>query len=124
MRYKRKESFRFSFGKPLPSFFTIQELNGKPINTAEGKATLINISLSGLKLSTSLNIPDSRPPVKISVRFTINKTEFIVPGEIVWKNKRLNDYQYGIHFYIKEKEQEKLMEELKLYIKEGTRAGF
>lgn len=120
MRYKRKESFRFSFGTPLPSFFTIQELDGKPITTGEGAANLINISLSGLKLSSPLNIPDSRPPVKVSVRFTINETQFIVLGEIVWKNKRLDDYYYGIHFHIEEKQQDKLLEELKTYIK-GTK---
>ncbi|WP_371932087.1 PilZ domain-containing protein [Mesobacillus subterraneus] len=109
----------FAFHSVLlfPLFFTIQELDGKPVTTGEGKSSLINISLNGLKLSTPLNIPDSRPPVKISVRFTINETQFIVPGEIVWKNKRLDDYFYGIHFHIEEKQQVKLLEELKSYIK-------
>jgi hypothetical protein len=119
LRYKRDESFRFAFGNPLPAFFSIMEVDQKQVELPEGKAVLMDLSLNGMKLSTPLDIPAEGKTVTLRIRFTLNDTHFTTNGKIVWKEKKLDIYHYGIQSQMEESQQEKLMEEIKVYAHEN-----
>lgn len=116
MRYRRNEGFRFSFSKPIPVFFTIEEESHD--QTSENEARLMDLSPNGMKINTSLNIPiQNAAQVKVSVRFSLNNTTFQVHGKIIWKKKILDRYFYGIYIYIGKKEQEDMIDNLKVFVK-------
>jgi hypothetical protein len=116
MRYKREEAFRFAFEDPISVFFSITEVNGISVTTSEGEAKLIDLSLSGMKLSSTLDIPISNQnQVKVYVRFPLNESAYMIKGNIIWRKEKSNSFYYGIQFYADENVQEELMKELKLY---------
>lgn len=118
MRFKRDEGFGFSFGTPIPAFFTIDEMNGNRMGGPEGEARLIDLSPNGMKLNIQLDIPTFyQDDVKISVRFKLSQTEHKVQGKIIWKQKAFDSYFYGIHFNINEVEQNDMIKDIKYFAK-------
>jgi len=118
MRYNRNESFRFSFRHPLKARFSIDELNGKKVESGEGEIQIMDLSPSGTKIRTDLNLPMSEdPPVKIVVHFELNEEEYNFKGKIVWKKMHLNSFLYGVHFLINDDMHEEIIKQLKKYVK-------
>lgn len=119
MRFKRDEGFRFSFGTPIAAFFSIDEMNGSKVGTSEGEARLIDLSPNGMKLNTSIDIPMSnREDVKITARFKFSQLEHCILGKIIWKQKAINSFFYGIQFSLDEQEREEMIRDLKLFAKQ------
>ncbi|MGM8365854.1 PilZ domain-containing protein [Virgibacillus sp. W0181] len=121
MRYKRNELFRYTFEEPISARFQIGEIDGRKTTTSEGEATIINISQEGLKLNTKLNIPETeRRAILLLISFKLNEEEFHVQGRIVWKKEHYDkvDYvDYGIDLIMDDDKKEKLVKQLKLYVK-------
>ncbi|WP_102273920.1 PilZ domain-containing protein [Cytobacillus massiliigabonensis] len=117
MRFKRDEGFRFSFGTPLPVFFTIDEMNGM-VGTSEGEAKLIDLSPNGMKLNIPFDIlMSNREDVKITVRFKLSQLEHCIKGKVMWKKNAINSFFYGIHFLMDELEREEMIRDLKEFAK-------
>ncbi|WP_053071902.1 PilZ domain-containing protein [Ornithinibacillus contaminans] len=115
MRYRRDEAFRFEFEEPVPITFTIDELNGKPVQTSDGDAKLLDISLRGMKIRTSLLLPVSKQHVvKLTTHFQLNNHEYAIRGILVWKKQRLSDCYYGIQFLTNAEFKKDLLDDLKL----------
>ncbi|WP_047983726.1 PilZ domain-containing protein [Ornithinibacillus californiensis] len=115
MRYRRDEAFRFEFGEPLPIIFTIDEINGKVIHTSDGKATMRDLSLKGMKIATSLSLPfESGKDVKVTVQLLLNHHHYTIQGEIVWKKQRLQEYYYGIHYNTSENTKDAILDDIKM----------
>ncbi|WP_419393484.1 PilZ domain-containing protein [Cytobacillus praedii] len=119
MRYKRDEGFRFSFGTPIPVFFTIDDMNnGSIAGTSKGEAKLIDLSPNGMKLSLPLDIAISnQKDVKITAKFKLSQLEHCIQGKVMWKKNTFNSNFYGIHFSMDEQEQEEMIRDLKEYAK-------
>ena len=118
MRFKRDEGFRFSFGTPILAFFTIEELNGKKIGTSEGEARVLDLSPNGMKFASQLDIPKSNQnDVKITVRFTLHESEHHIQGQIIWKQKAVDGFFYGMQFSINEEDKEIMIKDLKHFAK-------
>ncbi|WP_433745037.1 PilZ domain-containing protein [Falsibacillus pallidus] len=116
IRFQREEAFRYVFPQPLDAHFTIIEINGRPVSSSEGAAKLIDLSPSGMKLSTNLHIPVSHSQkVKLGIRFEINEHKYTIVSEMVWEEPRAGAYYYGIHFLADEPLQQEIINELKLY---------
>ncbi|SET35590.1 PilZ domain-containing protein [Oceanobacillus limi] len=113
MRYKRDEAFRFEFGEPLLARFSMDELNGKRVTSSDGEAKIVDVSLKGLKLCTSLSIPVHGNDVKATISFSLNDNPYQVSGTFIWVEKKLNEYYYGIQFELEEEIQDKLLNDLK-----------
>ncbi|WP_106496745.1 PilZ domain-containing protein [Lentibacillus sp. Marseille-P4043] len=112
MRYKRDEAFRYEFGTPLEAFFTIEEVNGNSVESSEGEASIIDLSLNGMKLATTLEM-SNRNDIKVLIRFMLNDNEYLVQGEIIWSKAHLDEYNYGIQFALDEQVQDNLIDDLK-----------
>ncbi|MGO4888395.1 PilZ domain-containing protein [Anaerobacillus sp. MEB173] len=116
MRYKRAETFRYEFGRPLECEFKIIKINGGDKASNPGKAKLHDISPSGLKISTNLNLLCHKNEVELEVQFTLFSC-FVVRGKIVWqKLDRYGEYFYGVNLFIDDKGKDELINDLKNYI--------
>ncbi|WP_456272621.1 PilZ domain-containing protein [Bacillus sp. AK031] len=116
MRYKRNETFRYEFGKPLSGHFKILRINGQDVESKLGKADIFDLSPEGLKVETDLDLHKDNE-VDIEVTFTII-TEQKLTGEVVWQKRNYSGkYQYGIHLYNDAENKDKLINELKEYSK-------
>ncbi|WP_227397194.1 PilZ domain-containing protein [Jeotgalibacillus aurantiacus] len=121
MRYNRKDSFRFTFKTPIKAAFSIYELNGKEVHSHAGTALMHDLSPSGTKISTNLNLPvdkDSDYPVKIHLQFMLNQSVYEIKAEIIWKKIYFDDYFYGVHFYAGDDIKEEIIQQLKVYVKQ------
>lgn len=125
MRYRRNEGFRYSFGKPLPALIIIEEEENKAdIPRTEQEASLIDLSPNGMKINTTLNIPNANlQKVRISIRFTLNQTTFLAQGKIVWKKTMGDNCFYGINYYMRKNEQKNLIENLKWFVKSTNKTS-
>ncbi|MBM7682798.1 hypothetical protein JOD43_002977 [Pullulanibacillus pueri] len=114
MRYKREEAFRYAFDPPLEAYFSIIEVNGQTIDVPEGPARLLDLSTHGLKFSSDLDIPMSEnDTISVSVRFSINESEYKINGEVAWrKQESKRCFFYGIHLFADERLQQALTQEL------------
>ncbi|MDZ5713564.1 PilZ domain-containing protein [Jeotgalibacillus haloalkalitolerans] len=119
MRYNRKEGFRFAFKKPLEAAFKIYELHGREVNSHPGKALMHDLSPSGTKMSSQLNLPVSHQdePVKIHLQFMLNEVVYEMKAELVWKRAGGNEFYYGVHFYASDDVREEIVKQLKLFVK-------
>ncbi|MTH53147.1 hypothetical protein GKZ89_06950 [Bacillus mangrovi] len=95
MRYNRSESFRFVFSDPIDASFSIAERGGKSVSTKQGKAVIADISPSGLKLMTHLELPMEEPLI-LSIFFKIRNEELEIKGVPMWKKRVNSGFQYGI----------------------------
>ncbi|MFE7063220.1 PilZ domain-containing protein [Sutcliffiella sp. NPDC057660] len=95
MKYKRNEPFRYEFGMPVRVNFYISRINGKTTASSEGEGTVLDISPSGLRMQTSLDIPTNQE-VELTMHMTIGSREIALIGNIVWQKKVYPSYQYGV----------------------------
>ncbi|WP_417899037.1 PilZ domain-containing protein [Bacillus haimaensis] len=95
MKYKRNEPFRYEFGMPVRVNFYISRINGKTTASSEGEGVVLDISPSGLRMQSSLDIP-SNQEVELTMHMTIGSREIAVIGNIVWQKKVYPTYQYGV----------------------------
>ncbi|WP_196493810.1 PilZ domain-containing protein [Ornithinibacillus caprae] len=114
MRYKRDEAFRFEFGEPLSIVFTIEQLNGKSVTSSDGEAKMLDISLNGMKILTSLNIPVYGNDVWVSISFSLNNSTYKIRGTLVWVEKNFDEYVYGVHCENDPELQDDLLNDLKV----------
>lgn len=113
MLYKRHEYFRHLFRNPLDATFRILLVDGAG-ESNPGTCRLLDISPGGTKIYSNFDMPDGRGPLHLRLTFTLFQEPLTIEGEIVWKKKTLDGYQYGIDF-IKNPTIEKLIvDELKL----------
>ncbi|MBM7579960.1 PilZ domain-containing protein [Jeotgalibacillus terrae] len=118
MRYNRKEGFRFSFKKPIEAVFKIYELNGREVESHPGKALMHDLSPSGTKISSMLNLPVSdTDPVKIHLQFMLNEVVYEMKAELIWKRASGEEFHYGVHFYASEDVKEDIVRQLKQYVR-------
>jgi len=95
MKYKRNEPFRYEFGMPVMVNFYISRINGKTTASSEGEGVVLDISPSGLRMQSSLDIP-SNQEVELTMHMTIGSREIALIGNIVWQKKVYPTYQYGV----------------------------
>ncbi|MCQ6277173.1 PilZ domain-containing protein [Bacillus sp. V3B] len=121
MKYKRNSPFRYTFEEPIPAYFKIVKINEESVHSSKGLAKIMNISPSGVKLNSALNIPETdHKSIKLSLRFNVNEEEFTFIGEIVWKKEMAITNDYGIKLLVEEDEEQVLIEQLKLHSKNAT----
>lgn len=117
---KRKEHFRFSFGNPLLATLRVirvgERLNEIPMISSSGNIEILDISPSGLKIQTFLNIPISEM-ILLEITFTIHERTFTLIGRVTWRNKVGNNFYYGIRLEVNPDTRQQLINELKEYSK-------
>ncbi|PLS16479.1 hypothetical protein CVD28_15430 [Bacillus sp. M6-12] len=116
MKYKREESFRFSFPVPVPGHFFITKINGEQGVSKKGVMELLDISPKGAKFRSVLNFP-LNPDLELTLSFQLNSSAINLSGSIVWQKIQTGKYLYGFSIKQTEDAQATLIKELKLYRK-------
>lgn len=116
MRYNRKEAFRYEFGKPVDC--TVKVLVDQNLHSDQfAEGLLHDISPRGLKFSCPLNLPLNKEKILVEVRFILNIEPIILKGELRWKKDFGQNFYYGFELVGTEKDQDQLINELKVYSK-------
>lgn len=116
MRYKREETFRYEFGRPIVGVFKIMNVNGENLISSPGNTKIHDISPGGLRISTELDLPIDKNKITVEVEFDLISSNK-VSGEIVWKKKSYNgEFFYGIELLITRDDKDHLINELKSFV--------
>ena len=118
MQYKRKEPFRYTFNPSLPCIFNIVEVDNVPFESKNAEGNLIDISPSGAKLASKLDIPINQKNIKIKLSFKINSDMIYAVGTLVWRKESQLGINYGVQFVNVSVLTDVIMEELKMYAKQ------
>ncbi|WP_458413646.1 PilZ domain-containing protein [Schinkia sp. CFF1] len=115
MKFRRQESFRYTFNSPIDCLFRIIKIDDDSKSSEFGKGQIIDISPSGLKMLSSLNLSPSHKKIEIEVRFTIDNRPYEIPGMILWQKRDFlkNEYSYGIKLDSSEEISSTIIESLK-----------
>ncbi|WP_158591785.1 PilZ domain-containing protein [Oceanobacillus halophilus] len=118
-RYNRDEPFRYTFGTPLEAVFQIIKVDDQLTETSNGKASIIDLSLEGIRLNAALNFPDR--PVQLAIWFVLNDKEFNFTGDVVWKKQSGTGYDYGLLLKVDDDDKNELITQLKTFAKEAMK---
>ncbi|UHA60851.1 PilZ domain-containing protein [Metabacillus litoralis] len=117
MRYNRNDPFRYEFLKPLDCQFKIIEINNEKVMSRTANAKIIDLSQSGMKMETELEIPDNNVQVLLQVSFVIVKEKYDMQCMIIWSKSAGTTNQYGLKFNHNDKFLENLTNDLKFHAK-------
>lgn len=112
--YKRNEGFRLTFKNPIPGVFLILTIQGKSAGDNKGILTIIDMSLKGAKVFSTLQLPT--PNTQIKMESTINDQPITIDGELIWSRKNSTGYTYGVSFDTNSYSEQQLLSELKTYV--------
>lgn len=111
-RYKRKETFRYTFEEPIIAYFRISKINDHTVSSSKGEGKIINISPHGLKLNTHLEIHES---IELTISFKLNNKLFNIKGVIIWTKKKVMSIDHGINLIIDYSTKQELIKQLKIH---------
>ncbi|MBH0230973.1 EAL domain-containing protein [Halobacillus yeomjeoni] len=105
---ERRSYFRLEFDAPLRGNMLITEVRGKAVQTGNTEILIKDISVGGLKFTSSLNLP-VRPDIKMKFQIHLMGETLDVFGKVVWKNEMKHEtYDYGVEFKLNVPLQDKL----------------
>lgn len=111
--HRRQEPFRYEFPVPHDASFYISRFKDKEHRSKTGKGVLLDISLGGLRLKTSFDLPEK---CELTFDFVIAEKPLRPIGEIVWKRQQGRYFLYGVDF-VDEDQKPELLQALKLNAK-------
>ncbi|MBM7702252.1 PilZ domain-containing protein [Metabacillus iocasae] len=117
MRFKRDEPFRFTISPPIQGTFVLLKPHEKEAQTKKGLLSIQDISPSGLRVTSPLNLPVGKLTIHTAVQFTVNEKEIELDGIFIWKKELHNEYAYGIECFNSEEKQKEVIDEIKQYIR-------
>ena len=119
MKYKRDESYRFTFSQPIPCSFTIVGIGDQTIESKTAKGEIVDLSPGGCRLQSLLDIHLEKE-VRVRVSFQLDEgfSEIVADGTLQWKKQKgLSHYQYGVEFPRDAGLKTNITDELKKYVK-------
>lgn len=100
MRYKRQEPLRYTFSEPIQGKFIIllDYKNDQSLQeTGEGQLDIIDLSPSGLRFTTNLDLHLNKKDFMLEVTFTFMGEELKMIGKVAWKKERVETFEYGLN---------------------------
>ncbi|MFK3937713.1 PilZ domain-containing protein [Alkalihalobacillus sp. NPDC078783] len=114
MRYKRDESFRYTFEPSISGTFHINTLNEQEVQIAEGELSILNLSPGGIRIKSKYKLPDPTSySILLEVRFTLEDQPLCLKGSVQWMKPVAGEYQYGLELLLTDKEKNDVIDELK-----------
>ncbi|MBU8877617.1 PilZ domain-containing protein [Bacillus sp. FJAT-29790] len=95
MRYKREESFRFQFRKPLQGMIKVIRANGISGDSNIGTIDIMDVSPHGVKFKSSLDLPIHENRYLLEITFELDGKPIHLLGEPVWKKSEGAGFVYG-----------------------------
>ncbi|GLI05405.1 hypothetical protein YDYSG_14350 [Paenibacillus tyrfis] len=107
---KRSDAFRYSLNSPIVCYFEVTNINGNSTSSTPVKATLMDISNSGCKIVTPLNLNAASNKLQIILHVQLQEELLKLNGSIRWQLQSTNAlYHYGVKFMMNESERRHLL---------------
>lgn len=116
MKFKREETFRYEIVEKVNCKFKIVSISGQQLDSSYSNADLLDISPSGFKFFSPLDIP-SQKNVVFFVEFTLNSKPIQLNATLIWKKSVGNGFHYGLKHQGSSEDVRLLIDELKIHVK-------
>lgn len=112
----RKEPFRYVMNQPLECWIEVPISNSGPGAGKLTEAVLLDLSRSGCKVRTPLNLRFTAGDTKLVIHLQLNEEKLQLVGSVRWGWMfGLGQYQYGVKLKLNEDEEEQLHRELDIW---------
>lgn len=112
----RKEPFRYVMNQPLDCWLEVPLSNTGPGAGKLTEGVLLDLSHSGCKVRTSLNLRFTAGDTKLIIHLQLNEDKLQLVGSVRWGwMYGLGQYQYGVRLKLEEAEEEQLLREIELW---------
>lgn len=114
MRTRRTEPFRYTIKPPMSCWIEITSINEMPVNSKLAEAELIDISKSGCRIGTPLDLHASDNAIGADMHIQLSDTKYIFPGHVRWqKAQEDGSNHYGLSLLLTDDEKEQINIELR-----------
>lgn len=114
MLTRRKEPFRYSITPPMICWLEIKEIDQVPLKSKLAEVDLINISKSGCRIRTGLNLYASAHEIQANIHMKLSEDLHIFNGQVRWqKEVEPAVFDYGISLQLDVSEKETINAELR-----------
>lgn len=112
----RKEPFRYVMNQPLECWIEVPMSSSGPGAGKLTEAVLLDLSRSGCKVRTPLNLRFTAGDTKLVIHLQLNEEKLQLVGSVRWGWMfGLGQYQYGVKLKLNEDEEERLHREIDLW---------
>lgn len=112
----RKEPFRYVMNQPLECWIEVPMSSSGPGAGKLTEAVLLDLSRSGCKVRTPLNLRFTAGDTKLVIHLQLNEEKLQLVGSVRWGWMfGLGQYQYGVKLKLNEDEEERLLRELDIW---------
>jgi hypothetical protein len=112
----RKEPFRYVMNQPLECWIEVPISSSSPGAGKLTEAVLLDLSRSGCKVRTPLNLRFTANDTKLVIHLQLNEEKLKLVGSVRWGWMfGLGQYQYGVKLKLNEDEEERLHRELDIW---------
>ncbi|MFE4711554.1 MULTISPECIES: PilZ domain-containing protein [unclassified Paenibacillus] len=109
----RKEPFRYVMNQPIECWLEVPAGNTGPGAGKLTEGVMLDLSRSGCKVRTSLNLRFTAGDTKLIIHFQLNENKLRLQGSVRWGWMfGLGQYKYGVRLDLSEIEEEMLIREL------------
>lgn len=114
MNSRRNEPFRYTFKPPMTCWIEIVSIDLKPVKSKLAPAELIDISKSGCRIQTGLDLHAAAHSIGAAIHIQLSEENFTFPGEVRWQHPHGAEYfHYGLSLQLTTEEKEKINVELR-----------
>lgn len=111
---RRTEPFRYSLNPPIAASLEIVSIDGQALPLKPAQIELIDISKSGCRVRTELNLHASSHVIRVLLHVRLSDENRTFSGEIRWQRELESpNHHYGLHLELNDEEKEALNVELR-----------
>lgn len=111
---RRTEPFRYSLNPPIAASLEIVSIDGQALPLKPAQIELIDISKSGCRVRTELNLHASSHVIHVLLHVRLSGENRTFSGEIRWQRElEPPNHHYGLHLELNDEEKEALNVELR-----------
>jgi len=112
----RKEPFRYVMNQPIECWLEVPASNSGPGAGKLTEGVMLDLSRSGCKIRSSLNLRFTSGDTKLIIHFQLNEIKLQLEGSVRWGWMfGLGQFQYGVRLDLEEAEEEQLLHEIETW---------
>ncbi|WP_025688315.1 PilZ domain-containing protein [Paenibacillus zanthoxyli] len=112
----RREPFRYVMNQPIDCWLELPAGSTSPGAGQQTEGVLLDLSRSGCKVRSSLNVRFTSKDTRIIIHFKLNENMLRFTGSVRWGwMYGLGEYQYGVRLDLTPEEEDILTSELDLW---------
>lgn len=112
----RKEPFRYVMNQPIDCWLEVPASNMGPGAGKLTEGVMLDLSRSGCKIRSSLNLRFTSGDTKLIIHFQLNEIKLQLEGSVRWGwMYGLGQFQYGVRLDLNDEQEELLLHEIETW---------